>query len=357
MPDKKLKLNIDHIMDASRNRINTNKLSDISSSNDGVVSKFEETAMNLNNLFTKKQIDSNRFTKFSRFGLLDPYHTNTFSREYLFFTRTDLNIFQSDGTLNPALQNNNYFSGAVLTNKRSLECLQDTNMKNSKNRQPTWNFLLSNQVSSNLDMPAATAEMTQHNQNLYGISQSFRDSSRATEYSFEFNLEFNDTEDHDVYHFFKAYNEYCNLEYERDLLPHKKYLEYPNRYKEFSIYKVVVNDYNKIIYYGKHIGVTIKALPSDAMNDHEGPIKFSVPMHTFHAIEFNPYILAEINLLSSRAAGDFGNSTAELNAQLIPSYNKEYNTANKDWAAVPFIQAEVINGKYIYYLKWRKVNV
>ena len=321
------------------------------------VTEFEEKAMNLNNLFTREQIDTNRFTRFARYGIIDPYFSNMYSREYLFFTKPDLNIFNKDGSLNTALVNNNYFTGAVYTNRRSLECLQDTYILNSKNKPRTWNFLLSNQVSSNLDMPSMTAEMSQHNQNLYGISQSFRDSSRSSEYSFDFNLEFTDTVNHDVYHFFKGFNEYCNLEYERDLLPHEKYLSYPNRYKEFSIYKIVVNDYNKIIYYGKHIGVTIRGLPTDAMNEHEGITKFSIPMHSFHVVDFNPYILTEINILSERAAGKFYRDPAQLEKQCLPLYDKEYNTANKEWASVPFIQAvEVDTNKYEYYLKWRKID-
>ena len=95
------------------------------------VTEFEEKAMNLNNLFTREQIDTNRFTRFARYGIIDPYFSNMYSREYLFFTKPDLNIFNKDGSLNTALVNNNYFTGAVYTNRRSLECLQDTYILNS----------------------------------------------------------------------------------------------------------------------------------------------------------------------------------------------------------------------------------
>lgn len=347
------KLFVKKIIDTNSAGINTSNVRDMEPglSQYSTTSEFERKAMNLSNIFTKSQIDENRFTGFNRYGLLDPYHTNLYAKEYLFFTRPDLNIFKQNGDLNDVLVNNNYFSGAVLSNKRSLQALQDTNIY-VNNRHPTWNYLLSNQVSSNLDMPSIQAEMTQHNQNLYGISQSFRDSTRSNEYSFDHSLEFNDTTDHDVYQFFKAYNEYCNLEYERDLIPHKQYLLYPSRYKEFSIYKIVVNDFNKIIYYGKHIGVTIKGLPMDSMNDHENRTKITIPLHTFHVIEFNPYILTEINILSRRAVGDIDDS------KLLPLYNKEYSVSNKEWASVPVIRSSEnkVNGKVDYFLEWRKID-
>lgn len=316
----------------------------------------EEKILNANNIFTRKQIDSSRFEKFSRFGILDPYFSHQYSREYLFFTRPDLNIFKSDGvTLNDALMNSNYFTGAVVTNIRSLQCLQDTFMKNFKSNYITWNYLLSNQVSSNLDMPSISSEMTRHNATLYGVAQSFRDSSRSTEYEFEFNLEFTDTIDLDVYHFFKAYNEYCNLEYERTLMPHSAYIENPIRYKDFSIYKIVVNDYNKIIYYGKHTGVTIKGLPTDSLSTFDGVTKFSIPMHSFHVTDLNPSILTEINMLSSRAVGSF---SGNIEDECLPLYDEKTKRANTDWSYAPFITSEKKpsnSSQYDYYLKWRKI--
>lgn len=320
----------------------------------------ESSVLNANNIFTKKQINDSRFSKFSRFGLMDPYFSHQYSKEYLFFTRPDLNIFKSNRVdLNDALSKNDYFTGAVNTNIRSLRCLQDTYMVNSRLNPITWNYLLSNHVSSNLDMPNISSEMTRHNATLFGVAQSFRDSSRATEYEFEFNLEFTDTIDMDVYHFFKAYNEYCNLEYELDLLPHAEYIKNPVRYKDFSIYKIVVNDYNKIIYYGKHIGVTIKGLPTDTLSSFDGVTRFSIPMHSFHVIDMNPYILTEINLLSTRASGTLSSG------DILPLYDKKTFAANTEWSLAPYI--DVVEKpeerrypsidaavQYDYYLRWRK---
>ena len=325
-------------------------------SNDIQTGSFEEKAMNSYNLFTKKQIDENRFNKFCRFGLIDPYHAHMFTREYLFFTKPDLHIFDRDSNnmlqLNTNLSKSDYFAGAVLTNRRSLEELQQTYFVGGQSR-PLWNTLLSNQVSSKLDLPNISADMTEHNANLYGIKQSFRDSSRAQEYGYDFNLEFKDTNNLDVYHFFKALNEYCNLEYEMDLPPHAKHIQYCTRYKEFSIYKIVVNDVNRIVYYAKHIGVTCKGMPMDAMVDFEGVETFSIPMHTFHVVELKPYILNEINMITTKQCGDTKSS------DLIKTYNPETNSTNTEWGTAPFITSEEANNasmypEYHFYLNWRR---
>lgn len=343
-------------------RLNVNKMNDFSAGFDKDIAdgSFEQKAMNSYNLFTRKQIDANRFEKFCRYGLIDPYNSHMYTKEYLFFTKPDLHVFEryeENGKmleLNKKVAQNDYFAGAILTNRRSLELLQQTYFQGGFDARPIWNTLLSNQVSSKLDLPNIAADMTEHNTNLYGIRQYFRDSSRAQEYGFDFNLEFKDTVNLDVYHFFKAYNEYCNFEYEADIPPFDKHILNNIRYKEFSIYKIVVNDVNRIVYYAKHIGVTIKGLPMDAMTDVDGVETFSVPMHTFHVVELKPYILNEINMLTIKQCGSNISSSS-----IIPLYDAETNMANTEWGTAPFITSEKVSNssyypEYHFYLQWRR---
>ena len=50
-------------------------------------------ALNSNLLFSREDIEW--YTKFNRYGYLDPFNNRTANREYLFFTKPDLRIFDN----------------------------------------------------------------------------------------------------------------------------------------------------------------------------------------------------------------------------------------------------------------------
>ena len=65
-------------------RLDVNKMNDFSAGFDKDIAdgSFEQKAMNSYNLFTRKQIDANRFEKFCRYGLIDPYNSHMYTKEY-----------------------------------------------------------------------------------------------------------------------------------------------------------------------------------------------------------------------------------------------------------------------------------
>lgn len=307
---------------------------------------FVESSLQQGNILTQSQLEKTRFRRFSRTKILDPWNQLGYLTEYDFFTKPDLHIFANSSLeINPVLDNSEFFAEAIATNEESLKALQQTYVTPGN----SWNYLLSNYVANSIDMPAISSETTLGNQNLYGINTFYQDSSRSQSYNFDFTVEFTDTAFLDVFYFFKAYQEYKNLQYDIDILPVKAaYIGNMNRYKSFSVYKLLVDDVGRIIYYGKHIGCEPLNCPSDTIDSLDGTStpRFSIAFKAFHSVELYPWILTEINLLSRRAG---------FNGDVIPTYNNADNAASKEWGAVPIIVSSTYKNRKVHLLKWGRV--
>lgn len=313
-------------------------------------SKFVDTALKNENIRTKNEVDTLRFDKFARSPILDPWNAAPMTRDFVFFTKPDLHIFEdSNLTLNPALENTDYFPDMMETHIGSLKSLQQTYVSPAN----PYNYLLSNYVSAPIDFPGKSSDTTMGNQNLYGINTFYQDNNRVNEYMFDFSVEFTDTMYHDVYTFFEAYQEYRNLQYEINLFPVKsEYARSRIRYKSFSVYKITVDPTNRILFYGKHTGVEPLNTATDTIDSiasGETP-RFTINFKAFHSVVNKPYILEEINKLADHAGfNDYGT--------VIPEYDKTINAASREWAAVPLIStATESDGRKIYLLKWGRLS-
>ena len=172
--------------------------------------------------------DMKWYTKFNRFGYINPYN-ETANREYLFFTKPDLNIFSDDkdndnyndyqlttDNLNPGvngnggLQNNALFQDAVHRFKGSLVQLQSS-IKTDGIYNP-FMCILSNGITSKLDLPGLSAESNESASNMYGSTIQYRSSSFKSDNGYDFSLSFTDTKYLEIYMIAKLYDEYCRQE-------------------------------------------------------------------------------------------------------------------------------------------------
>ena len=328
--------------------------------------------MNSSNIFTPEQIHTNRFNKFARYGIIDPYHENLGSREYLFFSKPDLHIFSTNNnfTLYEPLQEVPFFKSAFKQYPESLLSLQQTFYSSSPIHYPNkFNVknkfipLLSNQVSSSLDLPSITATETQNNANLFQINTSYRDSSEISDCNYEFNLEFKDTKYLDVYMFFKAYDEYIRQEYLKDIRPTKlSYIEDKINSKQFSIWKIIVDDTNTVMFHAKTIGVSPLSVPRDTMSNFEGnSIKTTVSFKGQFIQDSNPIHLQELNHLTALSLGKTEEEMESyINNNVLSLYDSNNWVPNTEWGAYPYIikggkrhDATELEGEF-YKLIWLK---
>ena len=296
------------------------------------------------------------FHKTYRFGTFNPYNKLTKSREFLFFTKPDLNILArndttgslttTNGKLNEALEYIPFWRDLAKYRKEIIEMLQS-----SYKEGDNFNHLLQNNVKSNLDIPSLSAETIETPTNMHGVGFSYRGSSEASDDSFDFSLEFSDNKWLNVYLFFKAYEEYQTLKHHGAIRPWKKYIENKIIHDQFSIYKFLVDeDMETIIYYAKLYGVMPKSLPRDTFStsDFDEGISYNIDFRAAFFDDMKPEILYDFNHISA----DF----YSRQKYRIDIYNDVLDRADNRPATAAYVEKVPSNKSpagFVYKLRWR----
>lgn len=301
--------------------------------------------LNSNNYYQKNQID--RFTKFSRFGFFDPYNTNTVTREYLFFTKMDLHLFEErTQILNPELSNRTFFTEAIQTHKNVMNQLQWSTRVQATDGSPFCN-LLSNTVSSRLELQDIAMESLETAANIAGTKLEYPLATTTSSNCQEFSLEFEDTKNLDVYMFFRIWYEYELLKGDGVVTPpNKNYIKNRILHDQMSVYKIIVGeDFETIIHWTKLWGVYPTSIPRSVFGDlADGPIKIPVSFKCQWQEDMDPLILADFNILVK----DLIKTKKDL-----PIYNISNEMVDGTWAYMPYIVQSTRNNRKIYKLKWR----
>lgn len=275
------------------------------------------------NLFAPEELKYGIFNNRYRFGFLNAYQSLTACREYLFFVKPDLNIFNNSSTnarntsdgrstsktqtgnvplagLNDALQMYPYWSDLYERYPDVLKCLQSSYPVDGT--PDPFNHLLENTVQSNLDVPGiSTRSDVETPQNVYGVGYTYRGSSEASDDTFDFSLEFKDTKYLPVYHFFKAYELYETLKHHGVIGPRSEYILNKVLHDQYAIYKFLVDeDGETIVYYAKYYGVKSRNLPRDVFNqvNFDNGVSYSIDFNAAFVEDMDPQILTDFNALS-----------------------------------------------------------
>ena len=314
--------------------------------------------LNSNLLFSREDIEW--YTKFNRYGYLDPFNNRTANREYLFFTKPDLRIFDNTAynalSLVSELQSYPIFVEAAEKYKPVLTQLQSS-VRGKDNLFNPFMCLLSNAVNSRLDLPGLSSETNESSSNMYGTSIQYRSHSIKSDNGFDFTLSFNDSIYLEVYMLAKLYDEYIRLQKMGKVSPHRKYIINKVLPDQFSIYKFIVGDDGEsIIYYARATGVFITDVPRGDLSDPaQDGFKFSLSFHSQFIEDMNPMLLYEFNRVANPTSNNY-----------MKVYDLSINGVNNEWAKLPCIvkvrsgqdaraSANALygsNGSYTYLLKW-----
>lgn len=297
----------------------------------------------------------NRFNKFSRYGYLDPTHELvTGNREYLFFSKPDLHLVDtsSNEKMYDVLKSVPFFDEAFNRYKLSYYSLQQTFNGTSGSIDPDglhidlsnkYINLLSNMVTSSFDLADISASDVLNNQNLYQTNTSYREGSLTSDLQYDFSLEFKDTKYLDVYMLFKIYDEYFRQMYMREILPTRFDYIVNKIYPEaLSIWKVIVDDTGRIIYWAKATGCTPMSVPRGTISNIEGNVKFTINWKAQFIKDMDPVNLTELNYLTARSLGlhtvGSGITQAVLNNSVImPNYTREEHHNYSTWVGYPLV--------------------
>ena len=356
-----------------------------------------------NGIFSRSDIDANIYTKFSRFGVINPYNGLNRTREFLFFTRPNLHIMatveeaaEDKGTnlsvsseaLYSELGSNLFFQDLVMRHKNLIPQLQSS--YNPDKYKTPFMCLLSNTVSNTLDLPTINGAEIETAANMYGTSIPYRGSSYKSDEDAEFTLEFTDTKYGEVYTLVKAYDEYIRLKADGLISPpdvsasgltmsykddkgkslsasqnFTRFHKYKELHDRFSIFKIIVDeDMETILYWAKAIGCYFNSVPRDAFSDlrEGGPLKFTVDIKAPFIRDKDPIDILGFDSLISRWYG--GKPSIDNN---IPIYIDKSDDdglyggmMNGEWCPIPYITTEQKSSnwlapsamQFVYKLKW-----
>ena len=256
------------------------------------ISDLDKT-MASSKIFRKEDIAVN--TKFSRFGFIDLYRRRTVLKEFLFFTRPDLNLIAKNS--NPpklagrsytasdqqkkSLANIPFFKDAIRRYPMSLVNLQSSC---SLLKSPFMN-IMTNQVSSKLDLPDISAEYHTTTPTTMGVELSVRGHSLKSSNGYDFTLSFKDP-DLSIYTMIKAYDEYHNLCRAGEHTPLLKYIKHGTFDDQFTIYKVMIdNDGQSILYMAMLVGCSFTNVPRGDMSDPSEFGDYSLSLHAQHVVD------------------------------------------------------------------------
>lgn len=297
-----------------------------------------------------KRSEIELYTKFNRFGYLDPYNNLGTTREYIFFTKPDLHIFNGGSTdaLNPQIANEPIFKDAK---ERYLEVLKELQISNVNNNSPFINILY-NRVDGTIDLPTITSTDVEGPSTIYGDDIPYRWSSESSDNNHEFSLDFEDTRYLEVYMLFKLWDEYERKKSKGAISPpNENYIINKILHDQVSVYKIIVGeDGETILFYAKLWGVYPKKVPREAFSNltEENKLKFTVDFNATFVEDSNPVILSEFNKLVSGYTGT-----------TLPIYNSAIKHIDGRWAKMPYIDYDkntkdkIINTRAMYKLKWR----
>lgn len=195
-----------------------------------------------------------KYQKFARYERLDPNNWMGATREFIFFTTPDLQLFKGP-TLNPSIASNSLMVEAF---KRYNDVLQS--LSYSACGRPFVN-LLSNYKRSNVDLPDInTASDYETSKNILGSSLFYRGSSYESDENHEFSVEFEDTKYLEVYMWFRLFDEYERMKhYGLVDFVDDNYLNGKIIHDQMAMYKFIVGeDGESIIHYSKFIGVYLR---------------------------------------------------------------------------------------------------
>lgn len=325
----------------------------------------------------------NRFNRFNRFGYLDPVNELvTGTREFLFFSKPDLHLLENSGQIYSRIRGVPFFREAYNHYRYSYYSLQqyfggsnvftnDSSVgpygEKIYSQHPSWyNYnlstfniqskyiqLLSNMVTSTFDLPDITASDVTNNQNLYQVNTSYREGSLTSDLQYDFSLEFKDTKYLDVYMLFKIYDEYCRCKYMLEIEPNRKEYIMNKIYPEaLSIWKVIVDDTDRVIYWAKATGCTPMSVPRGSISNIEGNIKFTVNWKAQFIKDMDPINLLELNFLTADSLGiDVKDkpiaSTVLKYSKVLGGYNPQSKTSASTWTGYPLIVTDSVGDSSI----------
>ena len=331
-------------------------------------------------LFTKKQIQYKKYSRFLRDPVLDPYGAITGTKEYLFFTKPDFHLLEESNNtlvLNPELSGISFFKEMRSRYPELLLQLQvsaDGGLISKERYNKCYCTNLSQTLSyfstGKLDLSSTTAKTIDTPETIFGNSIQYRADGHEGEFNIDFSISFKDDKYLTMYNYFKIWEEYGKLKKQGKITPPRQaYTTNRILHDQIGIWKFIVGeDGETIIYYAYITGAFPLTVPRDTFTDLTETPTYNIDWHGFHIDDMNPEILADFNFVASSKKVNNGlyvttsnneSSFKEIIGDLAPMYDGEHGEIYRYPMWHPFVYAVHVPDepcKTIYKLVWRKAG-
>lgn len=294
-----------------------NKYSFMTSDSNFTTDKEIRNIMRANGLYRRS--DMKLYNTFFRYPRLDPFNMLPTSREYVFFTKPDLYIFNTldlngetatHAALQSQLKNNGVFVDLV---ERGYAITLSQLQASVSSGNGLFMNLLTNRKTSSLDLTDIQADTYESARNYYGTAINYRKSSEPSDENIEFSVEFEDTKWLEVYLLFRAYDEYEKLKWYGKINPPKQeYIWYKVLHDQFGVFKFIVGDDNEtILHWSQFWGVYPTTVPRSAFSDmpQDGHMKITVSFKAQFVEDMNKNTLADFNAIADTIPVPMNNDT------------------------------------------------
>ena len=298
-------------------------------------------------------------THFDRNGCVDPYNGFVGSKEYVFFTRPDLHLFEDideAAGLNPEIAKLPLFADLYDRYPYAFEVLQSSSMKLSS----PFITLLTNTIASPIEVPDISARDIETGTNAYGTNIHYRGTSHPSDENCSLSTEFTDNRFLEVFSLFKLYDEYEKQKLLGYITPRTlTYIQNRILSDQIAIFKIIVaEDGESILYMAKYTGCIPNNVPTSVFSDLtsvRGNFNFSINWHAHFFEDFDLDILSDFNTIVRPYIETKGQQYYDHD---IPIYDPVTKMINGQWANIPYIyDAGTSKSRHEnmrrYKLKWR----
>lgn len=301
--------------------------------------------LNLGTGLSADVVQQNLIERFDRFKLAKPDIQLGKAFQHVFFTRPDLNIYETltenVQKLIPAMESDSVF---YYLSKNSPRLLQS--LTKDFDRSHEFNPFLSNYAQS-FELSDEVIKTTEYGETFTGWKVQYGKNNIESKTANSFSISYTDDRNFHVYKIHKAWVDYISKAFRGQINVKDKYRRQFELDYACSVYYIVCSeDGETIIFWSKYTGVFPTNTPAASSSFSKGNLlkfpEFSINYVYAWKDDFNPVTLAEFNKLSS----------SEL--KYVKTYEKSLLSTGKSMAGAPFIETKISpSGKYQFKLRFR----
>lgn len=287
------------------------------------------------------------FHNFNRYGIEfnDRILPKTFP--HVFFTRPDLNVIKSDGSLTQQAKTDELYSYIWNNNSDIIKSLTQFYTQDHQFNTFIHNYAKSFEISDEFIKP------TEHGETFTGNKIQYGKSDIESRSAGEFSVTYNDDVNLNVYKMHKLWVDYISKVYRghfftRDDYKFGKTIDYACA----AYYILCGPDGETILFWSKYYGVFPTNIPSSTLSWSKGSLVSNPEMNINYSYsfkeDFDPIALAEFNELCATKASK---STARKN------YDSNHASMGSTLVGAPYIDAVTVDGRKVFKLKWRDKKI